>query len=71
MADKPESPRYWLNKLRSELYSEVLPWWIKYSLDEENGGYYNCIHEDGSILDFGKYVVAGSCGAGKIYGNDM
>jgi|EP00945_MAST-04E_sp_MAST-4E-sp1_P007538 N-acylglucosamine 2-epimerase len=56
MADTPESPRYWLNKLRGELYSEVLPWWIKHSLDEENGGYYNCIHEDGSLFDFGKYV---------------
>ena len=56
MADTPDKPRYWLNKFRHELYGEVLPFWVKHSLDKENGGYFNCLHEDGTVFDFGKYV---------------
>jgi N-acylglucosamine 2-epimerase len=34
-----------------ELYRNVLPFWTKYSMDEEHGGFFSCLDEDGSIYD--------------------
>jgi hypothetical protein len=49
-------PQYWLNVFRNELYNEIIPWWLQHSIDTEEGGYFNCIHEDGSLYDTTKYV---------------
>ena len=49
-------PQYWLNVFRNELYKEVIPWWLHYSIDAVDGGFFNCIHEDGTLYDTTKYV---------------
>jgi len=41
---------------RKQLLEDVVPFWMKYSLDRENGGYYTCLDRDGSIYDKDKYV---------------
>jgi N-acylglucosamine 2-epimerase len=39
-----------------ELYDNVLPFWMKYSVDTVNGGYYNCLSRDGKVYDRTKYM---------------
>lgn len=41
---------------QSELYEQVLPFWLRHSLDPECGGYFNCLDEDGSVYDTRKHV---------------
>lgn len=43
-------------RFHRELYESVLPFWMKHSLDRENGGYYNCLDRDGRIYDTKKHV---------------
>lgn len=43
-------------KFHSELYENVLPFWLNHSLDRENGGYFNCLDRDGSVYDTKKHV---------------
>lgn len=38
------------------LFEDIVPFWLKYSLDKKNGGYYNCLDRDGSILSADKSV---------------
>ena len=52
----PNEQQYWLEVLQKELYTEVIPWWLHFSIDKDNGGFFNCLHEDGSLYDKTKYV---------------
>ena len=48
-----------LKKLESELRKElhnVMSFWLIHSSDTENGGFFNCLAEDGSVYDTNKYV---------------
>ncbi len=42
--------------IEKELFDRVLPFWMEHSLDSKNGGYYNCLDEDGSVYDTTKHV---------------
>ncbi|MBW7998350.1 MAG: N-acylglucosamine 2-epimerase, partial [Candidatus Glassbacteria bacterium] len=46
----------WREKLSDELLNNVLPFWLKYSLDTECGGYFNCLDRDGSVYDTTKHM---------------
>ena len=41
---------------RDGLLSDVLPFWIRYGIDSEFGGYMTCLDRDGTILDTDKCV---------------
>ncbi|NOU61416.1 AGE family epimerase/isomerase [Marinifilum caeruleilacunae] len=43
-------------ELEKELFHHVLPFWEKYSIDQQNGGYYNCLDKNGNIYDTNKYM---------------
>jgi N-acylglucosamine 2-epimerase len=43
-------------KFHSELYENVLPFWLTNSLDREHGGYFNCLDRDGSVYDTKKHI---------------
>ena len=43
------------NQYYSELFNSVLPFWEKYSLDAECGGYFTCLDRDGSVYDTDKF----------------
>jgi N-acylglucosamine 2-epimerase len=43
-------------KFHAELYENVLPFWMKNSLDHEYGGYFNCLDRDGSVYDTRKHI---------------
>lgn len=40
----------------NDLTTNVLPFWLKYGLDHENGGVYTCLDRDGSLIDKTKSV---------------
>jgi N-acylglucosamine 2-epimerase len=41
---------------KSALLDDVLPFWERYSIDWENGGYFTCLNSDGSVFDTDKFV---------------
>ncbi|MFC1479245.1 AGE family epimerase/isomerase [Planctomycetota bacterium] len=41
---------------RSALADDVIPFWQKYSIDTEHGGYFTCLERDGSVFDTDKFI---------------
>ncbi len=41
---------------RNELLNEILPFWMRHSRDEVNGGYFTCLARDGSVYDTDKFM---------------
>lgn len=41
---------------KNELLENVLPFWLKHSLDKEYGGYFTCLERDGKVFDTDKFV---------------
>lgn len=41
---------------RDELLNNVLPFWLKHSVDRECGGYFTCLERDGSVFDTDKFI---------------
>ncbi len=43
-------------KYRSALFDDVIPFWLKNSVDFEQGGYYSCLDKDGTVFDTDKFM---------------
>ncbi|WEK35645.1 MAG: AGE family epimerase/isomerase [Candidatus Pseudobacter hemicellulosilyticus] len=41
---------------KDELLNNILPFWLKHSLDETHGGFFTCLNRDGSIYDTDKFM---------------
>ncbi|HVG14748.1 MAG TPA: AGE family epimerase/isomerase [Chitinophagaceae bacterium] len=41
---------------KNELLQNILPFWLKHSKDEQNGGYFTCLNRDGSVYDSDKFM---------------
>lgn len=41
---------------KNALLNDVLPFWEKYSVDWEQGGYYTCLDRDGKVYDTDKFI---------------
>lgn len=41
---------------RSYLTENVMPFWLKHSLDEEIGGYFTCLDREGNVYDTDKFM---------------
>lgn len=41
---------------KKDLTENIMPFWMKYGLDRENGGVYTCVDRDGSLMDTTKSV---------------
>ena len=39
-----------------DLLENVVPFWEKYSLDREHGGFFTCLDAEGAVLDTTKYI---------------
>ncbi|CAF0730621.1 unnamed protein product, partial [Didymodactylos carnosus] len=46
----------WSQYYKNLLLNNVIPFWIKYSIDEEYGGYFTCINRDGQVFDKDKFI---------------
>ncbi len=43
-------------RYKADLLSDVMPFWLSYGLDMENGGVYTCLDRDGGLMDSTKSV---------------
>jgi N-acylglucosamine 2-epimerase len=43
-------------EFRSELLTNIVPFWEKFSIDKEYGGYFSCIDREGKIYDTDKFL---------------
>lgn len=41
---------------KNELLQNIIPFWLRYSKDEENGGYFTCLQRDGKVFDTDKFM---------------
>jgi N-acylglucosamine 2-epimerase len=41
---------------RDELLGNILPFWMRHSRDEENGGFFTCLNRNGSVFDTDKFM---------------
>lgn len=46
----------WAESYNKDLTENIMPFWMKYGLDRENGGVYTCVNRDGSLMDTTKSV---------------
>ena len=46
----------WAESYKKDLTENIMPFWMKYGLDRENGGVYTCVDRDGSLMDSTKSV---------------
>ena len=46
----------WAESYKKDLTENIMPFWMKYGLDRENGGVYTCVYRDGSLMDTTKSV---------------
>ena len=46
----------WAESYKKDLIENIMPFWMKYGLDRENGGVYTCVNRDGSLMDTTKSV---------------
>ena len=40
----------WAESYKKDLTENIMPFWMKYGLDRENGGVYTCVDRDGSLM---------------------
>lgn len=46
----------WAESYKKDLTENIMPFWMNYGLDRENGGVYTCVDRDGSLMDTTKSV---------------
>ena len=46
----------WAESYKKDLTENIMPFWLEYGLDRENGGVYTCVNRDGSLMDTTKSV---------------
>lgn len=56
IAAEIESVTRYLEEIRADLYGRVLPFWLAHSVDNERGGFFNCLDEDGAVFDTHKHI---------------
>jgi N-acylglucosamine 2-epimerase len=52
----PEKLRNLLDFYRSELLDNIIPWWMEHAIDWDNGGIYQFIENDGTVVSEDKYL---------------
>jgi N-acylglucosamine 2-epimerase len=45
-----------INQYKSELLGSVIPFWEKFSVDSEYGGYFTCLDRNGNVYDTDKFI---------------
>lgn len=54
--DVKEYIKSWAESYKKDLTENIMPFWMEYGLDRENGGVYTCVDRDGSLMDTTKSV---------------
>lgn len=48
--------KLYANMYKTELFDNVLPFWLNHSIDKQWGGYFTCLNRDGSVYDTDKFI---------------
>ena len=56
MKDKKEFIQRWGELYRKTLLQDVVPFWMKYSLDSKSGAINNCLDDDGTLISEDRYI---------------
>ena len=46
----------WSESYKTDLTTNIMPFWLKYGLDKVNGGIYTCVDRNGRLMDTTKSV---------------
>jgi len=41
----------WSDSYKNDLISNIMPFWMNYGWDPQNGGFYTCVDRDGQLMD--------------------
>jgi N-acylglucosamine 2-epimerase len=41
---------------KTELLDSILPFWMKHSVDQQNGGFFTCLDQFGQVYDTDKFI---------------
>ena len=41
---------------KASLLDDVIPFWMRHSIDQENGGFFTCLDRDGAVFDTDKFI---------------
>jgi N-acylglucosamine 2-epimerase len=52
----PEDPADWGRFYRQHLLEFVMPFWLRYAVDETHGGLLTCLEDDGRVVSTDKYL---------------
>ena len=44
------------NQYKNELLNQVIPFWLTYSKDKKNGGFFTCLDREGKVFDTDKFM---------------
>ena len=50
------SKEKWRESISTELFGNVIPFWLQYSNDDKNGGFYACLDQLGNVYDKRKFM---------------
>lgn len=51
-----ENLKQYADQYRSELFGNILPFWMNYSVDKIHGGYFTCLTRSGEVYDTDKFM---------------
>ena len=54
--DTKQYLQHWAQRYKEDFVNNVMPFWMKYGLDRQNGGVYTCVDRDGTLIDSTKSV---------------
>lgn len=46
----------YINQYKGELFNNIIPFWLKKSVDDEFGGYFTCLDRAGNVFDTDKFI---------------
>jgi N-acylglucosamine 2-epimerase len=49
-------PAYYSSLYKEELLTNILPFWMQFSKDEKNGGFFTCLDRKGKVFDTDKFM---------------
>lgn len=48
--------QHFANQYKNELLNQVIPFWLTYSKDKKNGGFFTCLDREGKVFDTDKFM---------------
>ena len=56
MMEKRDYLKQWAARYKSDLTTNIMPFWLENGVDHKHGGVYTCLNRDGSLMDSTKSV---------------